>query len=176
VPQAIDLFLSKISPYKSETDCWIWKGLKAWGQYGRFEYKKKSYIASRWIYEYYFGTIPTGLVLDHLCRVKLCVNPYHLEAVDNATNILRGEIFNRNKTHCKRGHEFTEENTHIYTNYKGVLIRICKICRKISSKKTAMDKKVENNYTKIVEILKEVSRTMPKIRSGRNRTVGFMPN
>lgn len=59
------------------------------------------------------GEIPEGLELDHLCRVRACINPEHLEAVTHRENVIRGispHAFNARKTHCKNGHEFTEDN------------------------------------------------------------------
>lgn len=66
--------------------------------------------AHRVAYEGAHGPIPTGLVIDHLCRVRWCCNPEHLEAVTDKVNILRGEsppARNARKTHCERGHELT---------------------------------------------------------------------
>jgi hypothetical protein len=63
--------------------------------------------------------------LDHLCRVKRCCNPRHLEPVTAGENIARGDRNKGNpKTHCLNGHAFTAENT--YTNPKGH--RVCRIC------------------------------------------------
>jgi hypothetical protein len=67
--------------------------------------------------------------LDHLCRVRGCVNPDHLEVVTGATNTLRGissPAINARKTHCRRGHEFTPENTYIDRGS-----RRCKACRRL---------------------------------------------
>jgi hypothetical protein len=71
-----------------------------------------------------------GLVIDHLCRVPLCVNPEHLEPVTLRENILRGESLSARRarqTHCKHGHEFTAANT--YVTVKGQ--RYCRACDRI---------------------------------------------
>ena len=92
---------------KTET-CWIWQGKKDYG-YGRVGMNGTHHRAHRLIYEALKGPIPEGLQLDHLCRNRSCVNPNHLEPVTGAQNCRRGI---GSKTHCKHGHEFTEENTY----------------------------------------------------------------
>lgn len=77
------------TPIRYEVDtngCWIWQGgviNSGYGTYGRR-------LAHRMFYQQAHGPIPPGLTIDHLCRVKLCVNPDHLEAVTNAENTRRG--------------------------------------------------------------------------------------
>ena len=71
--------------------------------------------------------------IDHLCRNRGCVNPYHMEAVTLRENVQRGISgkFNREKTHCRNGHEYTPENTRHYTQYaRGVAYpgRACRVC------------------------------------------------
>jgi hypothetical protein len=110
-------------------ECWEWTGARERKGYGRF----RSQPAHRWSYELLRGEIPEGLFLDHLCRNRACVNPWHLEPVTNRVNILRGVSFaaiNAHKTHCIRGHEFTPENTYMST--KG---RNCRACMKLHNSK-----------------------------------------
>jgi len=85
--------------------------------YGRFWLKGRWIGAHRASYLLFVGPIPPAKQLDHLCRNRRCVNPLHLEIVTQQENIARGltgKLNHRNakKTHCKRGHEFTEENTY----------------------------------------------------------------
>ena len=77
------------------------------------------------VYALLVGEIPAGLELDHLCRVRECVNPQHLEAVTHHENMLRSR--EATKTHCKHGHEFTPENTYTYQRGVGIQ-RCCKTC------------------------------------------------
>lgn len=98
--------------------CWLWTAAvnKETG-YGAFGATAgKVVLAHRWSYEAHVGRIPPGLVIDHLCRVRCCVRPDHLEAVTELANIRRGDSAStRNAlvTHCPRGHAYTPENTRV---------------------------------------------------------------
>lgn len=126
---------------KATTPCIIWEGPTITTHkitYGRLP-GKKMIMAHRHAYEQVFGPIPNGLVIDHLCRNGLCVNPEHLEAVTDKVNILRGmgiPAVNSRKTHCKNGHELIPENC---WNRKGR--RACKICDKEYQKAKRLNKK-----------------------------------
>lgn len=76
--------------------CWIWLGGLVPGGYGTFTVRpsrgvKKQGMAHRWAYQYMVGEIPGGLFLDHLCRVRCCVRPDHLDPVTHAENVRRGD-------------------------------------------------------------------------------------
>lgn len=116
--------------------CWLWRAAINRGGYGVFwerEYKR-TVIAHRFAFQYLIGPVPPGLDLDHLCRVRNCVNPAHLEPVTRRVNLSRG-IGDRLRserakaqTHCLRGHLFDEENT----AYKSDGARRCRTCHRQS--------------------------------------------
>lgn len=106
--------------------CLQFTGSKSiWG-YGQIGVGRKTSHAHRVIYEELVGPVPKHLVMDHLCRNRLCVNIYHLEVVTCRENLMRGEATwaarNAKKKVCIRGHEFD------YVDSKGK--RVCKTCKK----------------------------------------------
>lgn len=119
--------------------CWLWEGFLKPDGYGRVKrYVRgnpglsKSEYAHRLVYENLIGKIPCGLTLDHKCRVRCCVNPAHLEPVTPYENTKRGLSWTkgvmewqRNKTHCPKGHPYDEANTYIYGKTGH---RQCKTC------------------------------------------------
>lgn len=111
--------------------CWVWQlscDPDGYG-YGCFQQRRRK--AHRLSYEAFKGPIPDGLQIDHLCRVRNCVNPDHLEAVTCGENIRRGETGGRLKAECKRGHSFAE---HGFRTKRGV--QLCRECTRIRSKAT----------------------------------------
>lgn len=72
-----------------ESGCWMWQGAPRNG-YGQIKHGGKTRYTHRMAYALFVGDIPESLHLDHLCRVKLCCNPDHLQPVTNAENIRRG--------------------------------------------------------------------------------------
>lgn len=112
--------------YVDVDKCWLWKGGLISG-YGTFKWNGERLRSHRLSYELFSGPIPEGLVIDHLCRKRNCVNPDHLEPVTLEENILRGNGLparNKRKTHCLRGHPFSPDNVRIAPNGS----RICRIC------------------------------------------------
>ena len=97
-PTDEDRFWNSIE--KTESSCWIWQKSCFPSGYAQFKAQKKNWRAHRYAYELIKGKIPEGLTLDHLCRVKNCVNPDHLEAVSFEENNKRvpKDII------CQRGH------------------------------------------------------------------------
>lgn len=73
------------------TECWLWAGQQNRNGYGRIKVQGRWLMVHRLVYELHIGPIGEGLVLDHLCRNRLCCNPKHLEPVTSRENTLRGE-------------------------------------------------------------------------------------
>jgi hypothetical protein len=124
-------------------DCWLWTGHLGGGGYGAFSLGRrdnKKIKAHRYAYETLVGPVPEGLELDHLCRVRHCVNPDHLEPVTRAENIRRGDAPAVNSargkamTHCKRGHPFDDENTYYPPNRPET--RNCRACRAAANERS----------------------------------------
>ena len=122
----LDRFLIRID-VREDSDCIFWTGLMSRFGYGRFNVNRKDVPAHRFIYEHCEGPIPEGMYIDHICRVKNCVNPHHLRVVTPRQNSIEnsnGTAFdNHAKTHCVHGHELSEENLYRYGTG-----RMCKTC------------------------------------------------
>lgn len=94
---------------RAKSGCWIWCGQNAGiKRYGLIRFPEGAMMAHRFFYEIYVGEIPKGMILDHLCRNRICVNPAHLEPVTSRENTMRSNIapaaINRAKKRCKHGH------------------------------------------------------------------------
>lgn len=130
----IDRFLSLIIK-NSDTDCWIWKNSLDVGGYGNFKIRGLTYKAHRVSYFYHNGHISTELVIDHSCRNRGCVSPFHLRQVDHRVNALENSInpsyFNSIKEECHVGHEYDSINTKFDKNNN----RYCLKCKRASFRK-----------------------------------------
>lgn len=115
----------------ADNGCWLWTGTLDSSGYGRFAGNKQKHSAHRFSFELANGSITETLTLDHLCRVRACVNPAHLEAVSNRENVLRGQgltAVNARKTHCPRGHPYSGTNLVVYSTPSGRRVRKCRAC------------------------------------------------
>lgn len=112
-------------------DCWIWRG-SIWDGYGRIKTDEGVRGAHRVLFEIEVGPVPEGLVLDHLCRNRACVNPAHLEAVTPAENTRRGDLSRPRLTHCKRGHPLVPGNIKLKPGGK----RQCEKCYRVAVRRS----------------------------------------
>lgn len=99
--------------YEPMSGCWLWVGQVTPAGYG----KAKNRSAHRSLYEIIKGPVADDLDLDHLCRVRSCVNPAHLEPVSTKENIRRG-IRGVLTTHCPQGHPYDALNTRYFRGYR----------------------------------------------------------
>lgn len=133
-PEQWTRFESKVERV-TESGCWIWLGTIINGGYGHCSLADRRVLAHRASYEHVNGAIPAGLVLDHLCRVRECVNPAHLRAVTQRDNVLApgSQCLTKRhaeKSHCPRGHAYSGDN--LWFNDRGG--RRCRICTNASNR------------------------------------------
>lgn len=132
-------FRSRVS-IDPETGCWFWTGSDQGRGYGLFKpdpSAKRWNMAHRVSYETLVGKIPDGLQLDHLCRVRHCVNPRHLEPVTVRENVLRGispPAVNARKRFCKYGHRLSGLNLYLKTRH-GWPARECRTCKRFLARR-----------------------------------------
>jgi hypothetical protein len=132
--------------------CWLWPLLR-WDGYGSTTVKiddRLEHLAHRVSWFLFSGSLPPAdMELDHLCRVRSCVNPDHLEVVTPQENVRRSESItaeNARKTHCHNGHEFTAENTIIdYPN--GKQRRTCRACGRAATDRYIARRKAAGTWT-----------------------------
>jgi hypothetical protein len=114
-----------------DNGCWRWTGpiapngyantIRAWG---------KGWLPHRLAFTVMVAPIEAELQIDHTCRVRDCISPFHLEQVTQAENLRRQGAA---VTHCPRRHEYTEANT--YRGKKG--LRVCRECSRIRNREAA---------------------------------------
>lgn len=108
-------------------DCMLFAGFLNKHGYGLITFSPQVYGHSTKqvhtvFYEEFVGAIPKGLEIDHLCKIRCCINPDHLEAVTHAENMRR--LYGGK---CKQGHSF-ENNEYWSTSPIGTRSRSCKAC------------------------------------------------
>lgn len=127
----LERLMAKVS-IEPNSGCWLWLGADDGGDgYGRIVVNGRQRSAHRVSYELHRGAIPDGLHIDHLCRVRCCVNPDHLEPVTCGENIRRGASGAKPKKTCIRGHSFEATG---YLAKSGQ--RLCRECVRIRQRES----------------------------------------
>jgi len=113
-------------------NCWPWRRAISSNGYGHvLGDNGRQQSAHTLAYEAYYGPVANGMEIDHLCRNRMCCNPFHLEAVTHRENVLRGtslSALRAKQTHCARGHEL--EFNHSYSEP-----RRCRLCVQIKNRR-----------------------------------------
>ena len=118
-------------------DCLIYLGADNGNGYGQFRYNGRNGYAHRYAWERVHGPIADDLTVDHLCRVRRCVNVDHMELTDRLDNYLRGVA---TRTKCAKGHDYTPENLYVKRGRPGV--RLCRICKEATTKRDGLRRTV----------------------------------
>ncbi len=118
-----EVFWSRV---RKTDGCWLWEGGLTPSGYGQMRGREGegTLLAHRFSYQSLVGPIPPGLSLDHLCRIKNCVNPAHLEPVTSEENFRRSPLWVGNRTECPSGHPYEGNNVSVKTTGA----RGCKQC------------------------------------------------
>lgn len=127
--------------------CWTWTGTTDPKGYGIFQVDGHHARAARYVCEMTSDPIPAGCEVSYLCKNASCVNyESHLEVVPQRVSILRGDsvaAVNGRKTHCDRGHEFSEANTSIRSDGA----RVCKPCAALRERERLLAEKLAEGRT-----------------------------
>lgn len=124
----------------SPSGCWLWDGTLNNHGYGQMTVPgRRTRSAHRVSYETFVGPIPDGLVIDHICRTRHCVNPKHLRTVTQRENVMASPVaigaLNAAKTHCPSGHPYNEANTYVYVK-PNTVCRVCRTCHRESKQRS----------------------------------------
>lgn len=116
------------------TGCWLWTGSLTTSGYGHLSRKRKMLQAHRVSLELRGVAMPEGMVVDHVCRVRSCVNPDHLRVVTRRQNVIENSVSLPAKqvrnTHCPKGHPYAGENLSKWSRH-----RVCMTCKRASDRR-----------------------------------------
>jgi hypothetical protein len=120
----------------ASSGCWNYTGALDPRGYGRCRNRDGTSLVHRVVFQAVVRDLAADELLDHACRNHACCNPLHLEPVSNKLNSRRGigpAGTSARKTHCARGHEFTEANT--WRNPRNG-VRQCRKCNALRQRQT----------------------------------------
>lgn len=148
-PSPAQRFKKYVEP-EPNSGCWLWSGLINPSGYGRISVNGRMWLAHRWGYEYFRHPIADGLQLDHLCRVRSCVNPFHLRPVTTRENLLApGSLAIPKKhamiTHCPRGHSYSGLNLWLHPSGS----RRCRECHSADTRERHRRKAKERALARV---------------------------
>ncbi len=125
----LERLMGKVIP-EPNSGCWLWMGVLGPNGYGRIAVSGRTVQAHREMFKAHGGTLDNSRQLDHLCRVRCCVNPLHLEKVTCRENLRRGKGHG-SETACPQGHPYSAENTYVSPDGD----RRCRICARAHFRK-----------------------------------------
>ncbi len=134
--EEFERFSSKVT---YEGDCHLWNGPLDKDGYGTFYFRRRSRRAHRVAYYFGRGDIPTGLVVDHICKARACVKLSHLRTLTARENTMGGVgvgAQNAKRTHCLQGH--------IFDRFYGKQ-RYCSVCQAEKTKRLRAKWKFEDS-------------------------------
>jgi hypothetical protein len=108
----------------SENGCWLWQRTLKDAGYGYIKYEGKGWFVHRLAWTLVNGPIPDGLEVDHICYVRNCLNPEHLQLATHQENSARRR--NALGATCRAGHDLVPPNLYVAP---GTRKRKCRICR-----------------------------------------------
>jgi HNH endonuclease len=118
-----------------ENGCALWPGSLNGSGYAHGRWGRRVVTLHRLLYEAVKGPVPDGMVLDHVCGERSCINFAHLEPVTSGENTRRGRRPQREKTHCPEGHLLSGDN--LYRTNAGA--RQCRACKAANAKRRAAE-------------------------------------
>ena len=131
----------------TESGCWLWMGATCPAGYGRFRYKGQSTPAYRAAYELFKSPIPKDLTVDHLCFVRSCVNPDHLQLATKqemrAQAVQGWKKTSSEMKFCKRGHPLSDAYLNVSA---GWVQRQCRKCQALTTKRYRLRLKLNGNH------------------------------